>query len=74
MANQPDPNKIQRAIRVPRELDVQILKKYRIDSSHTVKDAYILALMDATRNVILTAKDHKQIAKAIKEAKCKRKQ
>lgn len=62
MSNQPDINNIQRSIRVPRDLDAKIKKRFRIDESMTVKDAYILALQFATRNVELSPEDYEQIA------------
>lgn len=73
MANQPNPGNVQRALRVQRELDAKILKKFRADDDMTVKDAYILALEFSTRKVELTADEYRKIAeetaKAAKKAK-----
>lgn len=62
MSNQPSPNNVQRALRVQRELDAKILKKFRADDNMTVKDAYILALEFSTRKVELTAEEYRKIA------------
>ena len=74
MANQPDINNVQRSVRVPRELDAKVQKRF-IQDGMTIKDAYILALEFATLKVELTDEDHEKIAeqkraakKAIKEA------
>lgn len=69
MANQPDINKVQRGQRVNRELDAKVLKKFRIDSKMTIKEAYILALTFATRNVNLSPEDHERIAEEKRAAK-----
>ncbi len=71
MANQPKAENVQRALRVQRELDAKVLKRFRTDDSMTVKDAYILALMYATRKVELTAEEYRKIAAATEEAKRK---
>ncbi len=71
MANQPKAENVQRALRVQRELDAKVLKRFRTDDSMTVKDAYILALMYATRKVELTAEEYRKIAAATEEAKNK---
>ena len=39
MANQPSIDNVQRGLRVQRELDAKILKKFRVDDSMTIKDA-----------------------------------
>ena len=62
MANQPNPSNVQRALRVQRELDAKILKKFRADDAMTVKDAYILALQYSTRKVELTPEEYRKIA------------
>lgn len=62
MPNCPSPKNVQRALRVDRELDAKVLKRFRIDPKMTVKDTYILALMFATRDVQLSAKNYEQIA------------
>ena len=71
MANQPDPKNVQRALRVERELDAKVLKKFRTDDSMSVKDAYIFALMFATKNVELSAEDHERIAQDKRAAAAK---
>lgn len=62
MANSPNINNVQRGLRVLRELDAKIQKKFRVDESMNIKDAYILALEYATRKVELTAEDNEKIA------------
>lgn len=69
MANQPDINNVQRAIRVQRELDAKVLKRFYDEETMTVKDAYILALQFATRKVELSPADHERIAEEIRNAK-----
>ena len=69
MANQPDAKNVQRALRVQRELDAKVLKRFRADESMTVKDAYILALQFATRKVELTADEYRKIADETEKAK-----
>ena len=71
MSNQPKPDNVQRSLRVQRELDAKVLKKFRTDDSMTVKDAFILALMYATRNVKLTAEEYRKIADDTQAAKRK---
>lgn len=71
MANQPDVHNVQRAIRVPRELDARVTKRFRMDGM-TIKDSYILALQFATKNVQLDAADHLRIAADIQKAKMAR--
>ena len=71
MANQPDVHNVQRAIRVPRELDAKVTKRFRMDGM-TIKDSYILALLFATKNVKLDAADHLRIAADIQKAKISR--
>ena len=61
MANQPNAKNVQRALRVQRELDAKVLKRFRAEGD-TVKDAYIFALMFATRKVELTAEEYRKIA------------
>lgn len=67
MANQPDIKKVQRAIRVPRELDAKVQKRFRMEQM-SVKDAYILALTFATKDVTLTHADYKRIQDEIRKA------
>lgn len=62
MANRPSPKNVQRAIRVDRELDAKVLKRFRVDEGMTIKDAYILALQFATRKVELSPEDLERIA------------
>lgn len=69
MANQPKAENVQRALRVQRELDAKVLKRFRADDSMTVKDAYIFALMYATRKVELTAEEYRKIAEDTEAAK-----
>jgi len=69
MANQPKAENVQRALRVQRELDAKVLKRFRADDSMTVKDAYIFALMYATRTVELTAEEYRRIAADTEAAK-----
>jgi len=71
MANQPDVNNVQRAIRVPRELDAKVMKRFHCGNA-TVKDSYIIALEFATHGVELEPKDYIRIAKEIKAAKERR--
>ena len=71
MSNQPKAENVQRALRVQRELDAKILKRFRADETMTVKDAYIFALMFATRNVELTAEEYRKIARDTEAAKRK---
>ena len=73
MANQPDAKNVQRAIRVQRELDAKVLKRFRADEDMPVKDAYILALQFATRKVELTAEEYRKIADETEKAKAKNK-
>lgn len=73
MANQPKAENVQRALRVQRELDAKVLKRFRADDSMTVKDAYIFALMYATRKVELTAEEYRKIAADTEDAKRKNK-
>lgn len=69
MANQPKAENVQRALRVQRELDAKVLKRFRADDNMTVKDAYIFALMYATRKVELTADEYRKIAADTEAAK-----
>lgn len=71
MSNQPKASNVQRALRVQRELDAKVLKRFRADKSMTVKDAYVFALMYATRNVKLTAEEYRKIADDTEAAKRK---
>lgn len=71
MANQPKAENVQRALRVQRELDAKVLKRFRDDDKMTVKDAYIFALMFATRNVTLSAEDYRRIANETEAARRK---
>lgn len=69
MPNQPDIDNVQRSVRVQRTLDKKVLKQFRTDPSMTVKDAYILALMFATRKTELTADEYRQIADEKEQAR-----
>ena len=73
MANQPKAENVQRALRVQRELDAKVLKRFRADEKMTVKDAYIFALMFATRNVELSADEYRKIAEDTEKARKGRK-
>ena len=73
MANQPNAKNVQRALRVQRELDAKVLKRFRADETMTVKDAYILALQFATRKVELTAEEYRKIADETEKAKLRSK-
>ena len=73
MANQPNPKNVQRALRVQRELDAKVVKKFKADDDMTIKDAYILALEFATRKVKLDAEDYRKIAEETELAKSKMK-
>jgi len=61
MPNSPKIKNVQRGLRVDRELDAKVLRKFRVDDSMSVKDAYVLALRFATRKVSLTVEDHERI-------------
>ena len=69
MSNMPDVRNIQRALRVQRDLDAKVAKRFRQDESMTVKDAYILALQYATRGVQLTPDEYRKIAEDIEKAR-----
>ena len=71
MANQPKAENVQRALRVQRELDAKVLKRFRADEKMTVKDAYIFALMFATRKVKLTPDEYRKIAADTEAAKAR---
>ena len=71
MANMPNANNVQRALRVRRELDAKVLKRFRADEKMTIKDAYILALIYATRNVELTADEYRKIADETEKEKAR---
>lgn len=71
MANQPDINNVQRGLRIDRELDAKVAKRFRIDESMTLKDAYVLALQFATRGVELDEDDLAKIIQDKKNAKAK---
>lgn len=73
MANSPSIENVQRGIRVDRELDAKIVKKFRVDESMSVKDAYILALQFAARGIVLTAEDNERIADDKRKAKANKK-
>lgn len=69
MADQPNINNVQRGIRCNRELDAKVLKMFRVSDDMTVKDAYILALQFATRDVVLGPEDYERIRQDILEAR-----
>ena len=62
MSDQPSVNNVQRALRCDRELDAKILKRFRATPDMTVKDAYVIALLFATRGVELDDEDYQRIA------------
>ena len=68
MPNQPSAKNVQRGLRVQRPLDAKVIKKFRTDENMTIKDAYILALMYATRNIELTSDEYQRIAEETKKA------
>ena len=72
MSNMPDVKNVQRSLRVQRELDAKVLKRFRTDEKMAVKDAYILALMFATRKVALTADEYRRIADETENARKRR--
>lgn len=69
MSDQPNVNNIQRGLRCNRELDARVLKRFRVAEGMTVKDAYILALQFATRDVELDESDYERIRNDIRAAK-----
>lgn len=69
MSNMPSVKNIQRALRVQRDLDAKISKRFRQDESMTIKDAYILALQYATRDVQLAPDEYRKIAEDIEKAR-----
>jgi len=71
MANQPKAENVQRSLRVRRELDAKVLKRFRVDEEMSVKDTYILALQYATRKVELTAEEYRKIADDTEQARAK---
>lgn len=72
MSNMPSVKNIQRALRVQRDLDAKVSKRFRQDESMTVKDAYILALQYATRDVQLTPDGYRKIAEDIEKARSRK--
>ena len=48
MSNQPDINNIQRSIRVPRDLDAKIKKRFRIDESMSLRRGMLNFLLKIT--------------------------
>lgn len=72
MSNMPSVKNIQRALRVQRDLDAKVSKRFRQDESMTVKDAYILALQYATRDVQLTPDEYRKIAEDIEKARSRK--
>lgn len=71
MANKPSTKNVQRALRVERELDAKVLRRFRTDEAMSIKDAYIFALMFATKGVELTAEDNEKIARDKRAAAAK---
>ena len=71
MPNSPDINNVQRGLRIDRELDAKVLKKFKLDDDMTVKDVYILALQYATKDVELDEEDNKRIAEEKRIARIK---
>ena len=68
MPNQPSAKNVQRGLRVQRPLDAKVIKKFRTDKKMTIKDAYILALMFATKDTELSSAEYQQIAEETKRA------
>ena len=69
MPNQPSVDNIQRGLRIPRPLDAKVVKQFKVHKQMTVKEAYILALEYATKDVALDVEDYERIAKEKKAAK-----
>ena len=68
MASRPDPRNVMRGLRVPRDLDAKILKKYGRGGGEAVKDAYIRALERAAFGVKLSPADLRRIDADTREA------
>ena len=69
--NQPDIRNVQRSIRTSRKLDAKVIKGYRTNPKMTIKDAYILALTYATKDIELDIEDEERILADMKRAKAK---
>jgi len=70
--NSPNINNVQRSIRTSRKLDAKVLKGFRANAKMTVKDAYILALTYATRDIELTLEDEERIIEDMRREEAKR--
>ena len=73
MANMGKTSKRQVAIRLDLHLCRAVEKKFRRKDDTSEVTAYIRALEDSTRDVLLTAEDYKVIAKQIEANELKRK-
>ena len=67
--NQPDIRNVQRSIRTSRKLDAKVIKGYRTNPKMTIKDAYILALTFATKDIELDIEDEERILADMKRAR-----
>jgi len=67
--NQPDIKNVQRSLRTSRKLDAKVIKGYRTNPKMTIKDAYILALTYATKDIELDIEDEERILADMKRAK-----
>ena len=72
MPNKPKAENVQRGLRVHRELDAKVQKRFRADGD-TIKDAYIRALRSATAHVTLTAEEKQSILRETEAVKRNRK-
>ena len=72
MANMGKVTKRQVAIRIEIEQCVAVEKKYLRPSDRNKVVAYIRAIEDATRDVVLTPSDYTKIAKEVRENELKR--
>ena len=73
MANMGKTTKRQVAIRLDIDLCVAVEKKYSMPKDENKVTAYIRALEDATRDVILSSSDYKRIAEEVRANELKRK-
>jgi hypothetical protein len=73
MPNMGKTSKRQVAIRLDLHLCRAVEKKYRFEDDTTDVVAYVRALEDATRDVILTSEDYEMIAAQVAKNEAKRK-
>lgn len=73
MANMGKTTKRQVAIRLDTDLCIKVEKKYSQPKDGNKVTAYIRALEDATRGVILTSHDYRMIAEEVRKNELKRK-